>query len=127
MLRLFKAPEPAANPAETMRREYEEWLAANVEDEASRQAGLDAFRAVEDAVREDGDCVALFELITKGADYERAVEAADAAGEIRGRNAKIDTERELRHDSDGVPHPGVGGNTYDAPLPDIFRLASGAV
>ena len=42
--------------------------------------------------------------LLKAVSYERMLEEADAAGELRGRNASIDELTDLMLDSDGVPH-----------------------
>lgn len=48
---------------------------------------------------------ALFEIISRGCDYERAVESALETGEIKGRNASIDELQAVSLDDDGLPHP----------------------
>ncbi len=108
---------------------FDSWLKANVEDEAARAAATEAMGAVETALKDfaenQAEPVMLFELIAKGADYSRAVTEAETAGEIRGRNARIEEERELRFNDDGVPHPGAGGNCREMPMPSIFQVARG--
>lgn len=66
-------------------------------------------------------------LIALGLDYERAVKEADAAGEIRGRNAAIEERLLTRNDSDGIPHPGgghgAGATTHAFSIFDLARSA----
>lgn len=67
------------------------------------------------------------QLLALGLDYERAVKEADAAGEIRGRNAAIEEKLLTRNDSDGIPHPGCGqGGTPAKHSFSIFDLARNA-
>lgn len=67
------------------------------------------------------------QLLAMGLDYERAVKEADAAGEIRGRNAAIEEKLLTRNDSDGIPHPGCGqGGTPAQHSFSIFDLARNA-
>lgn len=66
-------------------------------------------------------------LIALGLDYERAVKEADAAGELRGRNAAIEESLLTRNDSDGIPHPGgghgAGAATHTFSIFDLARSA----
>lgn len=66
-------------------------------------------------------------LIALGLDYERAVKEADAAGELRGRNAAIEERLLTRNDSDGIPHPGgghgAGAATHTFSIFDLARSA----
>lgn len=66
-------------------------------------------------------------LIALGLDYERAVKEADAAGELRGRNAAIEERLLTRNDSDGIPHPGgghgAGATTHAFSIFDLARSA----
>lgn len=57
-------------------------------------------------------------------DIRELIARAEERGEIRGRNARIaELMREI-HDSDGVPHPGSGRQTFRQPTPSsIFDLA----
>ena len=64
-------------------------------------------------------------MLAMGLDSERAVAAASAAGEIRGRNTAIEEHLLTRDDSDGVPHPGSGAGCSARPT-SIFDLARGA-
>lgn len=67
------------------------------------------------------------QLLALGLDYERAVKEADAAGEIRGRNAAIEEKLLTRNDSDGIPHPGCGQGGASAQHSfSIFDLARNA-
>lgn len=67
------------------------------------------------------------ELLALGLDYERAVKEADAAGEIRGRNAAIEEKLLTLDDGDGIPHPGCGqGAASPMKSLSIFDLARNA-
>lgn len=61
-------------------------------------------------------------LLALGADYSDAVARAEAAGELRGRNATIDKTLFDRHDDDGIPHPGSSRCAADGEM-SIFDLA----
>lgn len=84
---------------------------------AGLQAEIAAGRITDETVR----------LIALGLDYERAVKEADAAGEIRGRNAAIEERLLTRNDSDGIPHPGgghgAGATTHAFSIFDLARSA----
>lgn len=84
---------------------------------ASLQAEIAAGMITDETVR----------LIALGLDYERAVKEADAAGEIRGRNAAIEERLLTRNDSDGIPHPGgghgAGATTHAFSIFDLARSA----
>lgn len=84
---------------------------------AGLQAGIAAGRITDETVR----------LIALGLDYERAVKEADAAGELRGRNAAIEERLLTRNDSDGIPHPGgghgAGATTHAFSIFDLARSA----
>lgn len=131
-----EALEPEAKPDEAEKKEateeenpageFEAWLTENVEDADVRGKSLEAYAFVTAALAGETDKEELYRLIVKGADYGAAVERAAAEGEVRGRNANITEQMEMELDSDGVPHPGVGGNVYNAPVPSIFELARGA-
>lgn len=81
------------------------------------QAEIAAGRITDETVR----------LIALGLDYERAVKEADAAGELRGRNAAIEESLLTRNDSDGIPHPGgghgAGAATHTFSIFDLARSA----
>ena len=65
--------------------------------------------------------------IAAGMITDRAVKEADAAGEIRGRNAAIEERLLTRNDSDGIPHPGgghgAGATTHAFSIFDLARSA----
>ena len=67
------------------------------------------------------------EALLNAADYKRAVSAADAAGELRGRNAAIEAQLLEDDDSDGLPHPGTGHPGAKPKNKTIFDLARGAM
>ena len=61
--------------------------------------------------------------LLKAVSYERMLEEADAAGELRGRNASIDELTDLMLDSDGVPHASGCGAGAKPKVSTIFDLA----
>ena len=61
--------------------------------------------------------------LLKPVSYERMLEEADAAGELRGRNASIDELTDLMLDSDGVPHASGCGAGAKPKVSTIFDLA----
>lgn len=61
--------------------------------------------------------------LLKAVSYERMLEEADAAGELRGRNASIDELTDLMLDSDGVPHASGCGAGAKSKVSTIFDLA----
>ena len=61
--------------------------------------------------------------LLKAVSYERMLEEADAAGELRGRNASIDELTDLMLDSDGVPHASGCGAGVKPKVSTIFDLA----
>lgn len=106
------------------------WIDDHIEDRATKEASLEAMASVIGSLsaydREDALPEAFFDLIVKGANYARDVKNAEMEGEIRGRNAKIVEQTQYELIGDGVPHPGIGGNLYNVPVPSIFQLARGA-
>ena len=64
--------------------------------------------------------------LLKAVSYERMLEEADAAGELRGRNASIDELTDLMLDSDGVPHASGCGAGAKPKVSTIFDLAKEA-
>lgn len=104
---------------------FKAWVGENAEPNMREKLTASVDGALEASGSEES-LSALFGLIAKGADYERAVAEALTEGEIKGRNSNITEQMELAFDSDGVPHPGVGGNIYNAPVPSIFELARDA-
>lgn len=114
-----------ANKAEELIERFRGWLAENLSDDDKRQKAEDVMRNIVGSLTEGGGEDLLFEIVTKGSDYERATAEAEASGELKGRNSKIAEERALQMEGDGVPHPGAGGGVYDAPSPSIFEVARG--
>lgn len=72
--------------------------------------------------------VELLALVAKGLEYDRAVAAALAEGELKGRNVKI-AECFMKPDSDGLPHLGSQGSLkgVQSRTSSIFDLARGAI
>lgn len=66
-------------------------------------------------------------MALKALNYEQDMAQADAVGEIRGRNAKIDAKLRRQGAGDGLPVIG-GSNTAGEPAEsdDIFDIAEGA-
>ena len=112
--------------AEALSAAFEAWLDENISGSEDRESAIATMADVIESLSEGGDKTALFDVVARGADYARAIEAASVEGEVRGRNANIREQMELELDGDGVPHPGVGGSVYNAPMPSIFELARGA-
>lgn len=110
----LKLPEASEIAASLGHPELEAGLEETL---ASLQAEIAAGRITDETVR----------LIALGLDYERAVKEADAAGEIRGRNAAIEERLLTRNDSDGIPHPGgghgAGATTHAFSIFDLARSA----
>lgn len=111
---------------EELMARFRGWIEENLKDEAIRVKAEEEMGKIAESLAAGSIPEVLFELVTKGADYERAVSEAEAAGELKGRNAKIAEERALQMGGDGVPHPGAGGDVYDLPAPSIFEVARGA-
>lgn len=70
----------------------------------------------------------ILDLIVRGLDYDRAVAAASAEGELRGRNTQIEEKYMRPAQSDGVPHLGSGGRAVRSAdrIASIFDLARNA-
>lgn len=102
---------------------FEAWLTATVTDPAAIETVRPALEILLNALT-NGCCdEALFELLAKGLDYERAITEAESAGEIKGRNARIDELIATGPDDDGVPHPGVSSGPLRKNAPSIFDIA----
>jgi len=107
---------------------FEAWLQDSGQEEALSDETRRAVGRIADVMRGAEADDALFEIISRGCDYERAVESALESGEIKGRNASIDELKALTTDSDGLPHPGTGcGGDRGSRSPSIFDLARGAI
>lgn len=110
----LKVPEASEIAATLGKPELEDSLQETL---TGLQAEIAAGRITDETVR----------LIALGLDYERAVKEADAAGEIRGRNAAIEERLLTRNDSDGIPHPGgghgAGATTHAFSIFDLARSA----
>lgn len=89
---------------------------------------LDTLRSavamIENAVNENAVDEAIFEVLFRGVNYDRAIAVAAEAGELKGRNARIDELITEENASDGVPHPGSGNGSFNTNrAPSIFDLA----
>lgn len=106
------------------------WVDEHIEEQATKDASLEALSsAIGSLAAYEQDNVlpeVFFDLIVKGANYARDVKNAEMEGEVRGRNEKIVEQIQYEIIGDGVPHPGIGGNLYNQPVPSIFQLARGA-
>lgn len=92
---------------------------------------LDTLRSavamIENAVNENAVDEAIFEVLFRGVNYDRAIAVAAEAGELKGRNARIDELIAEENASDGVPHPGSGNGSFNTNrAPSIFDLARNA-
>ena len=67
-----------------MQQAFEAWLEDAVDDENARQDARQAMSRVGEAIKEGNFDDALFDVIAKGADYDRAVREAQENGEIMG-------------------------------------------
>lgn len=105
---------------------FEAWLEDSIDDDERREIARDAMSQIQTAFSNGKFDDLVFEVIAKGADYDRAILEAEEAGEIRGRNATIeDLTRDC--DDDGIPHPGSnGGGNLTGRVPSIFDLARDA-
>lgn len=115
--------EPADGDAVSAVEAFGVWLEENVTDEEVSRDALSAMSMVVTAVSTGVYDDALFRIIAKGADYDRAVREAEENGEIRGRNASIDELMADEYGDDGVPHPSQSGGGSCARAASIFDIA----
>lgn len=106
-----------------MQQAFEAWLEDAVDDENIRQDARCAMSRVGEAIKEGNFDDALFDVIAKGADYDRAVREAQENGEIMGRNARIEELLADRCQDDGVPHPCSSGRAMSDRTASIFDIA----
>ena len=132
---------------------FEAWLEDSMPEAERREAAKSAMNLVRGAIGAGEYDDAIFDVISKGADYDRAIaEASSLAeakgreegmaegrrsgfeeglekgfkeGEVKGRNAGIDEYFE-KNRGDGVPHPGSGSSRRPPHAPSIFDLARSA-
>lgn len=109
-----------------MQQAFEAWLEDAVDDETVRQDARCAMSRVGEAIKEGNFDDALFDVIAKGADYDRAVREAQENGEIMGRNARIEELLAGRCQDDGVPHPCGSGRALSDRTASIFDIARDA-
>lgn len=102
---------------------FSTWLEDSVPEKERREAAVSAMSKVCESLCEGRCDETVFDIIAKGADYERAVSEAEHVGEVRGRNASIDELMAVEREDDGVPHPGSGGGDVANRAPNIFDLA----
>lgn len=102
---------------------FEAWLEDSLDDDDRRDSARDAMTHIHNAISDGEFDDLFFEVIANGADYDRAIEEAMQAGELKGRNAAIE-EITSQTEDDGVPHPGAsGGGRLHGQNPSIFDLA----
>lgn len=106
-----------------MQQAFEAWLEDAVDDENARQDARQAMSRVGEAMKDGNFDDALFDIIAKGADYDRAVREAQENGEIMGRNARIEELLADRCQDDGVPHPCSSGRAMSDRTASIFDIA----
>ena len=109
-----------------MQQAFEAWLEDAVDDETVRQDARCAMSRIGEAIKEGNFDDALFDVIAKGADYDRAVREAQENGEIMGRNARIEELLAGRCQDDGVPHPCGSGRALSDRTASIFDIARDA-
>lgn len=109
-----------------MQQAFEAWLEDTVDDENARQDARQAMSRVGEAMKDGNFDDALFDVIAKGADYDRAVREAQENGEIMGRNARIEELLADRCQDDGVPHPCGSGRALSGRTASIFDIARDA-
>ena len=115
--------EPADGGAVGAAEAFGAWLEENVTDEEVRRDALSAMSKIVTAVSTGVYGDAFFRIVSKGADYDRAVREAEENGEIRGRNASIDELMADEYGDDGVPHPSQSGGGSCARAASIFDIA----
>lgn len=109
-----------------MQQAFEAWLEDAVDDETVRQDARCVMSRVGEAMKDGNFDDALFDVIAKGADYDRAVREAQENGEIMGCNARIEELLAGRCQDDGVPHPCGSGRALSDRTASIFDIARDA-
>lgn len=124
-----ESEEPALmQPFFPIKSRYEEWRKDKMIDEDVNATVETAIDMIENGIKSPDIDDAFFDILVKGADYERAVAMASEAGEIKGRNARISELLKEESESDGVPHPGCGSGAFNPDrVPSIFELARKAL
>lgn len=91
----------------------------------SMEEGIGKLEEIGSAWRDGSLTVEMLETVIRGLDYQRAVTAAYAEGELKGRNNQIEEKYMKAADSDGLPHPaGTGSATRSGKrFSSIFDLA----
>lgn len=114
------------SPSTSLRENFLEWVKDRGLDEDSKEDILKIIRQIEMSVTDGAIDESVFEILIKGVSYDQSVAEAAEAGEIKGRNARIEELIESGQEGDGVPHP-VGGGSFSAGRrPSIFDLARDA-
>lgn len=102
--------------------DFEKWKAEMELPEDTAEACWLVVSMIDDAINRNSISPELFEIIRRGVEYDYAVEQATTAGELKGRNARI--EELMEEEGDGVPHPTGGSGTFNRTrTPSIFDLA----
>lgn len=115
--------ETEDNDDEDLQKKFEQWLEGREVDVTVKEDLQNAVNLLDNAIRGKNADEALFEILLKGADYQRAVAAAAEAGEVKGRNASIDELITDHFSDDGVPHPQGNAPVGYNRNPSIFDLA----
>lgn len=102
---------------------FETWLEASVDDDVARREAMSAMSLVCGAIHDGRPDESVFEVIAKGAAYDRAVREAEMNGEVSGRNARIDELMADEYGDDGVPHPCRSGGSLTDRSASIFDIA----
>lgn len=115
--------EISGTESDAMLAAFEDWLETAIPDSEKKEAVKSAMTTVCAALDEGDYDDAFFEVIAKGADYDRAVEQARIEGEIAGRNTRIDELFDPRQHGDGLPHLGTIDISATDRAPSIFDVA----
>ena len=102
---------------------FDKWCEDKEIHEGVKENALRMIGRVETAIVTGVIDNSIYDYLLKGADYSRAVREAAAAGELKGRNARIEELMIQEEDGDGVPHPGNANAPDSGRAPSIFELA----
>lgn len=126
--------EESIQQQESVKDEEKEPEQASDDDDSVENESEDEETSIEPTLKErlaswlgQQDEEMLIKILTRGLDYDKAIEAARKEGEVAGRNAKIEQLMAEENAGDGVPHPAVGSGGLDTRRgPSIFDLARSA-
>lgn len=97
------------------------------EPEEHRERLISTYDKIVGALKAGDADMDVLELLRRAADYEDDVASAEAAGELKGRNMRIEEMMRSETADDGVPHPRGSYVSGARTSPSIFDLARGAV